>query len=149
MEKAITLQAHMHVGTEQAAAFSLLKKLPAAFAKANPGLKLSIKKTSAEGLHKRRARPRCRLFRADPYRPTKSDYGPERPGEGSVLGYGRCGPCASPWCQGNGGRRREHWSNPPPEIRCNPGSSRLHRPIHYGNYTPGRPACIYTHCSNR
>jgi hypothetical protein len=47
MEKAITLQAHMHVGTEQAAAFSLLKKLPAAFAKANPGLKLSIKKTSA------------------------------------------------------------------------------------------------------
>ncbi|MEP6776327.1 MAG: hypothetical protein ABJA50_12100 [Chloroflexota bacterium] len=47
MEKAITLQAHMHVGTEQAAASDLLKKLPAAFAKANPGLKLSIKKTSA------------------------------------------------------------------------------------------------------
>jgi hypothetical protein len=47
MEKAITLQAHMHVGTEQAAASGLLKKLPAAFAKANPGLKLSIKKTSA------------------------------------------------------------------------------------------------------
>ena len=46
MEKAINLQAHMHVGTEQAAASDLLKKLPAAFAKANPGLKLSIKKTS-------------------------------------------------------------------------------------------------------
>ncbi len=47
MEKAITLQAHMHVGTEQAAASDLLKTLPAAFAKANPGLQLSIKKTSA------------------------------------------------------------------------------------------------------
>jgi hypothetical protein len=47
MEKAITLQARMHVGTERAAASALLKKLPAAFAKANPGLKLSIKKTSA------------------------------------------------------------------------------------------------------
>ena len=46
MEKAITLQAHMHVGTEQAAASGALKKLPAAFAKANPGLELSIKKTS-------------------------------------------------------------------------------------------------------
>lgn len=47
MEKAITLQAHMHVGTEQAAASSVLKKLPAAFARANPGLELSVKKTSA------------------------------------------------------------------------------------------------------
>jgi hypothetical protein len=47
MEKAITLQAHMHVGTERAAASALLKKLPAAFAKANPDLKLSITKTSA------------------------------------------------------------------------------------------------------
>ena len=47
MEKAIILQAHMHVGSEQAAASALLKKLPAAFAKANPGLELSIKKTSA------------------------------------------------------------------------------------------------------
>jgi len=47
MEKAITLQAHMHVGTEQAAASGVLKKLPAAFARANPGLELSIKKTSA------------------------------------------------------------------------------------------------------
>jgi hypothetical protein len=47
MEKAINLQAHMYVGTEQAAASDLLKKLPAAFAQANPGLQLSVKKTSA------------------------------------------------------------------------------------------------------
>jgi hypothetical protein len=47
MEKGITLQAHLHAGTEQAAVSDVLKKLPAAFAKANPGLQLKVKKASA------------------------------------------------------------------------------------------------------
>jgi hypothetical protein len=46
MEKGITLQTHLHVGTDQAVASNLLKRLPAAFVQANSGLQLSVKKTS-------------------------------------------------------------------------------------------------------
>ncbi len=46
MEKGINLQAQLHLGSDQASASSLTnvtEALPAAFAKANPGLQLSVK----------------------------------------------------------------------------------------------------------
>jgi hypothetical protein len=49
MEKGIDLQVKLHVGTDPSTLSAVRRTLPDLFARANPGLTLSIKRTSAAG----------------------------------------------------------------------------------------------------
>ena len=158
MEKAITLQAHMHVGTEQAAASDLLKKLPAAFAKANPDLKLSIKKTSEPDA---KGNVTLRVYISGEQDPAadfsalthtalqKAITALNAQAKAASSGTSSAAPVHLHNVKEMEGDDENSWSDPPSEIRCNPGSSPYHRPVHSGNYTPAGPACIYIPCSNR